>query len=327
MKVMGKINQYTHQNLSAITVREGRSQLEKFLQQDFKEVLSEELKKQLKADVLHRRLHGVNQNNRAYENSVQNPLVEMKELCFRYERNSEDILKDVSVQIESESIYAIVGGNGTGKSTMLGVLAGIYKPYRGKMKWQKKNIKVAILPQNPSELFHCNTVQEELLEMVQVLPPQEKQQRFENSINFFRLNELLHTHPYDLSGGQMQCLALAKILLLQPEVLLLDEPTKGMDAGFKERLGKIFKELKNQGMTLIMVSHDLDFCAHYSDQCALFFDGQIISYGKTKDFFIDNSFYTTAAQRMSRGLLEDCITSEEVNFLCQTHLLGEALEE
>lgn len=312
---------------SVITVREGRNWLRHWLQT--KELaLKEKVECSERVDdaSLSKRLDkGHFYKGNAYKDDFckgslkrstqeQEVLLQLKEVYFKYDKTSEDILKGVSYCIKKGNFYAIVGGNGTGKTTTLSVIAGLYKPYRGKVKWYDKEIKVAMLPQNPQELFECSTVREELLEM-------EREEKVQSIAELLAITELLETHPYDLSGGQMQCVALAKILLLEPEVLLLDEPTKGIDADFKEKLGELFTSLKARGMTLIMVSHDLDFCARYSDECALFFDGQVISSGSPKDFFSENSFYTTTANRMSRGIIDGCITSEEVISACQTHIM------
>ena len=299
-----------------ITVSEGRNWLRQWIK-------SQETVSCLKADKTTSDNLIINGQNR----DSQVNLLELQEIYFRYEKNAEDILKNVSYTFHKGSIHAIVGGNGTGKTTTLTVMAGLNKPYRGKVKWNEQVNSVVLLPQNPQDLFELPTVEEELREM---LPQnQRKTKRLRKSdikaidevllqklIKDLELEDLLDTHPYDLSGGQMQSVALAKILLLKPEVLLLDEPTKGLDEPFKMKLGKLFRKLVSEGITIVMVSHDLDFCAKYSDECALFFDGTVISSGKSKNFFLGNSFYTTAANRMSRGIIEDCVTCEEVTRAC-----------
>lgn len=252
--------------------------------------------------------------NKTKENGVIN-LLELKEVYFRYEKNLEDILKAVSYTFHKGCIHAIVGGNGTGKTTTLTVIAGLNRPYRGKVQWNEKVSRIMMLPQNPGDLFELPTVREELREMLFEAQSTDEA-LLEKLISELELEELLEMHPYDLSGGQMQSVALAKILLLRPEVLLLDEPTKGLDEPFKMKLGKLFRKLADEGITIIMVSHDLDFCAKYSDECALFFDGSVISSGESKHFFLGNSFYTTAANRISRGIIEGCVTCEEVTKAC-----------
>ena len=261
--------------------------------------------------------------NKTKENGAIN-LLELKEVYFRYEKNSEDILKAVNYTFHKGRIHAIVGGNGTGKTTTLTVIAGLNRPYRGKVQWNEKVSRIMMLPQNPGDLLELPTVREELREIKESLMCNQKDEEIrkveetllKKLISELELEEVLEMHPYDLSGGQMQSVALAKILLLRPEVLLLDEPTKGLDEPFKTKLGKLFRKLAGEGITIIMVSHDLDFCAEYSDECALFFDGSVISSGESKHFFLGNSFYTTAANRMSRGIIECCVTCEEVTRAC-----------
>ena len=131
-------------------------------------------------------------------------------------------------------------------------------------------------------------------------------------LQLLQIEHLRQVHPYDLSGGEQQRLALGKVLLLEPEILLLDEPTKGLDPFFKITLAEILKDLAAQGITVLMVSHDIEFCAEYADRCAMFFDGGIISEGEAETFFTGNNFYTTTANRIAREYFPGAITWEEV---------------
>ena len=108
------------------------------------------------------------------------------------------------------------------------------------------------------------------------------------------------------------------MLLTDPKILLLDEPTKGIDNFFKLEFAEILKDLKKQGVTIIMVSHDVEFCAKYADLVSMFFDGSIITTNTPNRFFSQNSFYTTAANRMSRHIFENAITNEDVIEFMQT---------
>lgn len=131
-----------------------------------------------------------------------------------------------------------------------------------------------------------------------------------------RLTELLERHPYDLSGGEQQRVALAKVLLLEPDILLLDEPTKGLYGEFKQMFGEILQGLLRRRITIIMVSHDIEFCAAYAHCCGLFFDGNIVTKSTPRQFFSGNSFYTTADNRMARDLLPEAITTDDVIAAC-----------
>ena len=139
-----------------------------------------------------------------------------------------------------------------------------------------------------------------------------KKEVVDGIVKLTHLEGLLHRHPYDLSGGEKQRLALAKISLLRPKVLLMDEPTKGLDSYFKEEFALILKQLLAQGVTIFMISHDIEFCASFADRCGLFFDGAIAATGVPVDFFSGNNFYTTAANRMARKYLPEAVTGKDV---------------
>ena len=235
------------------------------------------------------------------------PCIELREAWFRYEKDSPDILKGVSVQAYPGELLCILGGNGTGKSTTLGVLSGTRKPYRGKRI--AGNAKISALPQNPQMLLVRKNVREELLSIAD-------QRAAGEMAALCRLEGLLDRHPYDLSGGEQQRAALAKVLLQNPDILLLDEPTKGLDNDFKELFASILRELTDRGVCIIMVSHDVEFCARYAHRCALFFDGGIVTVDAPQPFFAGKSFYTTAANRMARHLLPDAVTTEDIITAC-----------
>lgn len=253
---------------------------------------------------------------------VKDPALELKELWFRYEKDSPDILRGVSAEIPSGSLYAILGGNGAGKSTTLKAISGICRPYRGKVTLFGKPVDkyksselfhgcLAMLPQDPKSLFVKKTVREDLSEMTK------DKSSIERIATLCQITELLDSHPYDLSGGEQQRAALAKVLLTEPKMLLLDEPTKGIDSFFKETFAGILSDLKKQGITIVMVSHDVEFCARYADVVSMFFDGQVLTTDTPRRFFGSNSFYTTAAHRMSRHIFHMAVTVDDVLTLCR----------
>ena len=253
----------------------------------------------------------------ALPEEIENPALTLKELWFRYEKDSPDILRGVSAEIPTGSLYAILGGNGAGKSTTLKAISGICRPYRGKVTLFGKPIEkyksselfngcLAMLPQDPKSLFVKKTVREDLSEMTK------DKASIDRIAALCQVTELLDSHPYDLSGGEQQRAALAKVLLTNPKLLLLDEPTKGIDGFFKETFAGILADLKKQGITIVMVSHDVEFCARYADVVSMFFDGQILTTDTPRRFFGSNSFYTTAAHRMSRHIFDGAVTAEDV---------------
>ena len=163
-----------------------------------------------------------------------------------------------------------------------------------------------MLPQDPKSLFVKKTVREDLEEMTN------DKNKINEVAEICQITELMNNHPYDLSGGEQQRAALAKVLLTEPKILLLDEPTKGMDSFFKETFAAILNKLKSQGITILMVSHDVEFCAKYADRVSMFFDGQVLTTETPQKFFGGNSFYTTAANRMSKHIFKNAVTAENV---------------
>lgn len=265
--------------------------------------------------------------------------IDISDVWFRYSKEGEDIIRGLSLKVPKGSIYSIVGGNGVGKSTALKLIMGLNKPYRGKVLINNVNIKkydkselfrtnVGVVPQNPQALFTEITVEEELYEVFSYSKIKEEDARKEvhRVVELLQLDNLLKNHPYDLSGGEQQRLALGKVLLLNPNILLLDEPTKGLDPFLKEILGDILLELKKSGTTILMVTHDIEFSSEYSDVCAMFFDGEIVSQGEPRSFFSDNSFYTTSANRMSRNIFENAITYRDVIYLCDKNMMKQDLQ-
>ena len=242
-----------------------------------------------------------------------NTVLSLKDVWFRYEKELPDVLKGLSLSVGASEIYAIVGGNGSGKTTTLSIISGLEKQYRGKVKIADDK-KISALPQNPQSLFVKKTVELDLYEMLAGtrLTKDEKEIEVQKVVDFCELSDLLKRHPYDLSGGEQQRAALAKVLLTKPDILLLDEPTKGLDAHFKIKLANMLKGLKNSGVTILMVSHDVEFCARYADRCAMFFDGNITSEDTPRKFFSGNSFYTTSANRIARDMIDDAVLDEDI---------------
>lgn len=237
------------------------------------------------------------------------------DLWFRYEKNGRDIIKGLTFKVYDGEILAIIGGNGTGKTTLLSVLAGMRRAYRGKYKINGN--RTALLTQNPQSLFVCDTVKEELLEAFEGTSIQKSEQniKIQEIAEFLEINTLMDKHPYDISGGEQQRVALGKVLLLEPDLLLMDEPTKGLDNLLKMKFGELLKRLASNGRTLIFVSHDIEFCSRFANRCIMFFDGGISGEGTPRKLFSGNNFYTTAANRMARSYFVDGILPEDIGWL------------
>jgi len=241
--------------------------------------------------------------------------LECDDLWFRYEKDSPDVVKGFSLKLHKGAFYAILGGNGAGKSTTLKVISGLQNAYRGDVRLHGK---LGHLPQNPQTLFVKRTVREDLYEVFrgEKLPKEMQDAQVARITELCGLRAFLDRHPYDISGGEQQRTALAKVLLTSPDILLLDEPTKGFDAEFKVTFALILRRLVAQGVTILMVSHDVPFCAEYAHKCGLFFDGSIVAEGTPREFFSGNSFYTTPANRMARHLIPKAVTVSDIIGCC-----------
>ena len=314
--------------------------------------------------------------------------IQCTELCYHYPQADVDVVDHLSFFVDEGSIFALMGGNGSGKTTTLHLLGGLLKPQKGTIeffgkslaKYKEKELRngiLGVLPQDPTTLFVRKTVEEDLHEVLEdqkeqsqtstfrrnqknlinpensswrdqkdakdpensswrdpkdVIDPENfsrrgekqiktffgetKQEIWQNVIALLGIEDLLKKHPYDLSGGEQQKAALAKVLLRQPAILLLDEPTKGLDAGSKKRLGELLVGLSQKKVTILMVSHDIEFCAKYATKTGLFFDGNMASMQDTKEFFVENHFYTTAANRMCRNYFPDVVTVQDAIRVC-----------
>lgn len=258
------------------------------------------------------------------------PAIALKNVWFRYEKDLPDVLRGVTEQIETGELYCLLGGNGSGKTTVLRVIAALQKPYRGKVRINGKAQKdyrgntlyrhlLSMLPQNPSTVFLKDTVQADLDDVLENdgVPRAERAQKIDVIAKKLGIAHLLQRHPFDLSGGEQQKCALAKLLLTAPKILLLDEPTKGIDAAAKQTLRDILRGLCAEGITILMVSHDIEFAAETADRCALFFDGEILGAADPRSFFRQNSFYTTAASRIARDLYPDAVSCADVVRCCR----------
>ena len=239
-------------------------------------------------------------------------VIKLKNLYFRYAKNSDDVLRGLSLEIEEGKLHCLLGGNGSGKSTTLKAICGIIKPQSGKVNLAD-NYRAAMVPQNPQALFTEISCEEEVLEGMcyQKLEIEEKVRRTEEMLKLMEIEHLRKANPYDLSGGEQQRLALAKVMVSNPDILLLDEPTKGLDPFFKQTLGRILRSLCKENKTIFMVSHDIEFCAEFGDRCSMFFDGEIATSGSAKEFFSGNNFYTTVENKLTRKWCEGIITGEE----------------
>lgn len=277
-----------------LTLRDGKVWLEKFVREH-------------KAAEIH--------TGKTEADAAEKTAVEMRNVWFRYEKDMPDIIRELNMKVYKGEIYAVMGGNGMGKSTALSLISGINKPQRGKIFINGESLPdikdlyngvIGVLLQNVQALFVKKTVGLDLADTGRT------EEEIKRIAELCCISNLLDRHPYDLSGGERQRAAFAKILLREPDILILDEPTKGMDVHFKRIFAKILAELKKSGRTVIMVSHDIEFCAGCADRCAMFFDGNITSEAAAGEFFSGMNFYTTAAKRMAGSILPGVLLAEDI---------------
>ena len=244
-----------------------------------------------------------NKSSRKNTDNIENTVCQLKNVSYSYNKKLPYIIDGVDVSFKEGRITAILGGNGAGKSTMLKLIAGIIKPVCGKII---SNKRIIMLPQDPKAVFTEVSVEEELAEVLMDkgngiynnMPMEDKREIVEQIIEEFGLNDIRKNNPYDISGGQQEKLAIAKVLLLKPEELLLDEPTNGLDPYFKKTLGKLLKKINADGVTIIIVSHDLEFVDSFCDDVIMLFDRKVAAQDSTHKFLRDNMFYTTNYYRI-----------------------------
>ena len=241
----------------------------------------------------------------------------LKNICFRYERNGADILNDLDLTVYGGEVFALLGANGAGKSTAAAVAAGLRKPCSGKVRLFGKPLKeykngalyrgnISLLPQDVESVFIRETVKEELRgceAAVKILP--------------YDLRPLYGRHPYDISGGERQLVALCKALSSEPRLLIMDEPSKGLDANAKRLLRDLILQLKKDGTAVLLITHDVEFAALCADRCALFSQGRIAAAAPTEDFMSGNRFYTTAASRITRRRYDGAYTADRAAALIE----------
>ena len=275
----------------------------------------------------------------------KNALISMNGIYFAYEKGNL-ILKNVDFELEKGDFVSLIGGNGVGKSTFLQLLVGILKPIKGKVKY-KKGIKRAYVHQNPMIHFSKDNVKEEFLESIleskllqnnsvgfnketyddllkmsneefiesDVLNGLEFDSiefKFKELIEFFDICDLIDKHPYDCSGGEQQKIVIVKALLQNADVLVLDEPTKGLDPISSKNLANILNSLRDNGITILMTSHDLDFVANNCKRCLMLFDKDIQIDDDPKVIFAENNFYTTFVNRMVKDYVPEIVTLDDL---------------
>lgn len=251
----------------------------------------------------------------------EDTVIDCKNIFYSYDRKKQDILNNLNIKVLKGEILTVLGSNGSGKTTLLNVISGVIKPYSGRIFINSKKIKeyknnslyinnLTVLPQNPLNVFLKKRVIDDLNDSLLIGGSSEEDKN--KIIDIFQLKSYLYSHPFDLSGGEVQKCALAKILLLKPKIMLLDEPTKGLDAFAKKQLINILKRLQLDGVTIVIVTHDIEFSAAISDRIAMLFDGRVNNPTNIHDFFSNNILYTTKASLISKNFYQNTVTNQEL---------------
>lgn len=241
----------------------------------------------------------------------KNAVLSLKNASFRYTRDGKDVLRGLQLEVYRGSILTVFGANGSGKSTLLRLLSGVKAPYSGKRK-AAAGIRIASVPQNPQVCFSFPTVAQICMAAAEPPAPKALWRQLNAAPSetpavsdevlqiaaALGVDSLLSQNAFDLSAGQQQRVALAHALLQNPDVVLLDEPTKGLDKSGKADLIRILQKLAAAGKAIVLVTHDLDFAAACADRCALLFDGQIVFSGSRRAYFARDTLYTSSVARM-----------------------------
>ena len=247
--------------------------------------------------------------------------VELKNVSFTYEKRSNDVISELSIALYSDEITCILGENAAGKTTLLRLLAGFIKPYSGKIRFKDKSSKIAYLPQDSKAIFCRDKLFDDILQAAKLSRSGSEAARItEKTLESYRLTALRDRHPFDLSGGETQRAALAKLSVADPNIYLLDEPEKGLDVRSKTELAGLLRALSDSGKTVVLVTHDMDFAARYTDRCIMLFSGNTAADLNTREFFKDNRFYTTTAARISSGFDDNAVTDEDVIRFCKENV-------
>lgn len=259
------------------------------------------------------------------DQSSQPVVAKLSHLAFEYDKNGNYILDDLNLTVHKQDWIAIIGKNGTGKTTLLKNIMGLLSLRRGRVRLLGKKLsywlkntdqfykEVSYLSQTPSDYFSYDTVREEFVERAKQLKIDDPESAAESMLEKLTIESIADRNPYDASGGEQQLIALGILLFSKPKLLFMDEPTKGLDPIRRQELGDILKKLQaEQELTVVMVSHDMNFSAQYATQCALLFDGKLVAQAEPHQFFADNFFYTTTVNRMLRYQLPKVIQRGEV---------------
>ncbi|MDP4091051.1 MAG: ATP-binding cassette domain-containing protein, partial [Bacillota bacterium] len=248
----------------------------------------------------------------------QNSCIELQGIKVSLENN--EILKGINLKIKSGEFVSVMGANGAGKTTLIKAICGLYR-YEGSIKLGGSEVKkhklkeiaskIGYVSQNPNDYISKETVYDEIkftLDNFNITD----ENRIARVMDKLHLTELKDRNPRDLSGGEKQRTAIASVMVMLPEILILDEPTRGMDLVLKNELGLLLKEMNAEGKTIILVTHDMDFAAEFCTRHVLMFSGKIAAEGTIKEVMGDNLYYTTGINKIFRDINSDVFTLKQL---------------
>jgi energy-coupling factor transport system ATP-binding protein len=225
-------------------------------------------------------------------------LVEARNVNFKY-KDGTHALKDVSVSFRKGELVAIIGKNGSGKTTLVKLLNGMFRPASGQVLVEGKDYmaysiaelgrKIGYAFQNPDQQLFADSVYKEVAFGVQNmgLPEDQVQVRVDEALKSLRLEQYKEAHPRRLSVGQRQGVAVASILAMLPNAIILDEPTTGQDYRRRLAIMQFVKQLNSEGKLVILVSHDIVHVAAYCKRVIVMHEGKIIADGATEEILGD----------------------------------------
>ncbi|MBU3203663.1 ABC transporter ATP-binding protein [Clostridium algidicarnis] len=245
--------------------------------------------------------------------------ISIKDLKVNYDDNL--VLNNINLNIQKGDFCALIGPNGAGKSTFFKAIMNLIE-YKGDIRFQNKNIKdinkrdfyksIGYVSQNPNDYISRDSVYNEIkftLDNYNI----KDEKKINKVIKRLNLEHLKDKNPRDISGGERQRLAIATMIVLEPKVLLIDEPTRGLDNENKKRLQEILKEINSTGVTIILITHDMDFAANVANRFIMLFNGKITSDGDMQKVFKEGFYYTTTLHKLFNNINKNVFKLEDVN--------------
>jgi energy-coupling factor transport system ATP-binding protein len=253
--------------------------------------------------------------------NTNDTIIDVKHLVCTYDNYQ--AVKEMNISIKKGDFLGILGANGAGKSTFMKAIMGI-KKYSGSIKISGREVSkvklrdmagnIGYVSQNPNDYLTKDTVYEEIKFTLDNFNIKDYI-LIDEILKSFDIYDVKHKNPRDLSGGQRQRVAIASIMVLKPEILMLDEPTRGLDIEIKENLGNMLKKINNNGTTILLITHDIDFAGEFCSEFMLMFNGEKVAKGNREQVLGNGIFYTTTINKLVRGSAKNIFTLKQAQEL------------